>query len=756
MSKRFTKIICTSVAAISLATLAFAPACQTKWTGVSVKDTSQYVAGTNGGFVTETNDYVYFINGKANNTDQNKFGSVLKGSVQRIKKDDLNGGNYSNTQTVVPSVIYSGSYKAGLYIYDGYIYYTTPSTQKNTDGEVLNSNLDFKRTKLDGTGTTDGYIWQSSDNAVDYRYVNVDGTVYILYALSENLYGTSVTNIHSVNCNTGKNTILAYNVAGYAFDTVDAENPYAYYTMSVPQFLDGSGTTYAYNQLYRVRADVTESPREYDFSDIEDYDASKNPVYINLGDYVFDGIGKVDYESGRVGQLNYSYHYQKDKQYQLINDPYTYEIKWYKDGVLYYNRKDSRSTNSLFTLSNEALGTTDGKIDASWDAVDKNKDQAAFISKEVSSDYTYCEIDGTLYAIDASSSGITRSPIENGKLGDALTVSDAASATVLAVREELGHTYLYYSVTGGNGYTVNRLAVDGSEDDYLKYPVTVDEELTYKSVKILDLDACSGWDMPEFVGNKLLYASEAEGMTSFNYVMVCDLQGANGIMTNKEIDELNDKFEGVTEKIEEYDKEENADGSKAYDGLSNALKYLWFSGDVNYIDELVKAYTDVLGKDKEYAYSEASVQIYKDYAAVTGDWEEYADDFKTINGEKVYANSRDYYYSVLGKMTDGDAKAMRGNFRTEYMKSYPVDDSTWWQGLSAGAKAGFIIGMVALGLLVIGGATVLTIFLIRRKRGKGEVVESKKIKIDITDDKDIDVYGAEEGEKAEEEVQDNE
>ena len=107
-------------------------------------------------------------------------------------------------------------------------------------------------------------------------------------------------------------------------------------------------------------------------------------------------------------------------------------------------------------------------------------------------------------------------------------------------------------------------------------------------------------------------------------------------------------------------------------------------------------------------------------------------------------------------MTDGDAKAMRGNFRTEYMKSYPVDDSTWWQGLSAGAKAGFIIGMVALGLLVIGGATVLTIFLIRRKRGKGEVVESKKIKIDITDDKDIDVYGAEEGEKAEEEAQDNE
>lgn len=147
MSKRFTKIICASVALISAAVLALAPACSTNWRGVSGdKDAAtEAVEGTNGGFVVETADYAYFINGKAANTDNNDFGSVVKGSVQRIKKSDLAEGNYANTQTVVPSVIYSGSYDAGIYIYGGYLYYATPSTQVNTSGEVLNSNLEIGR-----------------------------------------------------------------------------------------------------------------------------------------------------------------------------------------------------------------------------------------------------------------------------------------------------------------------------------------------------------------------------------------------------------------------------------------------------------------------------------------------------------------------------------------------------------------------------------------------------------------------------------
>lgn len=751
MSKRFTKIICTAVAAISATTLAFAPACAVNWSGVAEKDNSAYVQGTNGGFVAETGDYVYFINGKAKNTDTNKFGSVVKGAIKRIKKTDLNAGNLAKCDTVVPSVYYSGNTNAGLYIYDGYIYYTTPTTQKNADGEVLNSNLDFKRTKLDGTDTTNGYIWQSSDNAVDYRFVKTGDTVYILYALSENLYGTSATNIHSVNCTTKENKILAYNVTDYAFDTVDPENPYVYYTMNVPQFL-GESSNYKYNQLYRVRADVTEAPRTYDFSEIEDYDAEKDPVYINYGDYVFDGIGWLDYKSGRVSQLNFAY--GSDKQYTFDNSDYTYDIQWYKDGVLYYTRKSSESGSltSLFKLSNSDVDKDgDGKVDASWDAIDENKKQADPALKNLlirgsdTTEYEFVEMGGNTYAISTGSSGIVKSLVKDEVVEEGFPMSADTSATILAIREEHGHVNLYYSATGGNGYTINRIAIDGEEDDYRKLSTSLEPDLTYRSVKVLNLDACSDWYKPEFVGNKLFFASETAGMSEYNYIMVCDLEGADGVMTNKEIKALNDKFEGVTDKIGEYDAETNADGSAAYEGLTDALRYVLYTGDADYIDELIQAYIDVQGKDKEYAYSEASVKIVKDYLAAEGDWADYKDDYKEINGKKVYANSRDYYYAVIGEMTESDSDAVASYFKGEYMKEYPVDDSTWYEKLSTGEKVGFIIGTCAAGLLVIGGAVWLTIYLVKRAKNKGETDTEKAFKVDITDDKSLDVYGDEEG-----------
>ncbi|MGN1104159.1 MAG: hypothetical protein ACI4QI_04710, partial [Candidatus Coproplasma sp.] len=332
MSKRFTKIICGAVAVISAAAIAIAPGCSNGWKGADGNDTAtSAVAGTNGGFVVETNEYAYFINGKSTNTQANDFGSVVKGSVQRIKKSDLAANNYTNTTTIVPSVMYSGCYDAGLYIYNGYLYYTTPSTQVNTSGEVLNSRLDFKRTKLDGTDTTNGYIWQSEDNTVDYRYVEVDGVVYILYAISEDLFGSTKTKIHSVNCETGEDMLLAYGVSAYSFDTEDPENPYVYYTMAVPEAM-GESSTLSYNQLYRVKADVTECPRSYDFSGVEDYDAETDPVYINMGEFVFDGIGKLRASQG-LTQFNYGYNVDGvDQKPVLTNGDYTYDIQWYKNG----------------------------------------------------------------------------------------------------------------------------------------------------------------------------------------------------------------------------------------------------------------------------------------------------------------------------------------------------------------------------------------------------------------------------------------
>ena len=739
MRKSITKIICSAVALISASALTFAPACSVNWKGVS-EDTSKVVEGTNGGFITETADYVYFINGVASNTDVNKFGSVLKGSIQRIKRSDFDSANYAKTETVVPSVIYSGKYDAGLYIYDGYIYYTSPATEKNTDGEILNYKLDFKRTRLDGTKTQT--IWQSEDNSIDYRYVKAGDNVYILYALSESLYGTSATNVHSVNCNTGKDTLLAYKVSDYAFDTVNKENNSVYYTMDVPQFL-GETTNYDYNQLYRVSADATE-PREIDFSGVEDYDAEKDPVYVNCGQFVFDGIGKLNY-SDRLSQIGLNFTKDGNKYKDvLLNDDYTYGIQSYENGKLYYTRKSKGSNiTNLYTLDDEKVGND-------WDAIAENAKQTAFILGSGTTSYYYYEKDGVTYAVNASSNGIYRYKVDGQKYDERseVRISSDTSATVLMLREEPGdkvgetHFNLYYSMTGGNGYTFYRIAVDGDDADYRKLPEAVEPDATYSSVRILDLDAFNSWYKPEFVGDKLVYASAAAGQTNFHYITVCDLTGANGIMTNNELKKLNEKFDGVAEKWNKI----SDDGNKV---LGKALQYVFHTGDKDYVDELVKAFMDVLGEDEEYAYKKDDVAAIKDFAAADGDFAEYREEgnSKTVNGKTVYANSKEYYYNVLGKMTDEDAESVVDYFKSTYMETAPVDSRTWWQKLSTGAKVGFIIGMVACGLIVIAGATLLTIFLIRKFRKKDGAEKGRRSRVDITDDKSVNVYG--DGEKQE-------
>ena len=753
MRKRFTKIICAAVATISAFSLMLAPAC-TSYTRDGVEaDTSADKVTSNGGFLAETGDYVYFINGVAANTDDNTFGEVVKGSIQRISKSDLAGGNYNAVQTIVPLVAYSGSYEAGIYIYGDYIYYTTPSVEMNADGEVLNSHLDFKRTKLDGSETMSDYFFQSEDNTVDYRYVEVEGKVYILYALKEDLYGTGTesTNIHSVNCETKENTLLAYNVSEYAFDTEDPENPCAYYTMGVTQYLGtDNSVSMDYNQLYRVCADVTESPRTYDFSDVADYDPETDPLYVNYGDFVFDGIGKTQVETdGRLTQFNFGW--GKDTQYTINNSEYTYSIKSYKDGELLFTRVSSTGSSSgnLYSLSDATVDADgNGNVDDSWDAVTKNAEMSPRLYGSDTNTYEYVTIDGKLYAILNSADGITKGEVIDGKVENTFTMTADASAVILGIREEANsetesHLYMYYSITGGNGYTVYRIAIDGDSDDYNKLPSEPEwnSTWTYRGVRILDLDTVSSWYLPEFVGNTLFFASETGNMSDYNYIMACDLSNEGGyMMTNAEINAYNEKFEAVNDKIYDYNDETNADGTPAYQHLSDALKYLYYTDDSEYLAELIQAYVDVQGKSKEYLYSSASAAIYLDYANVSGDWAIYAEDYKTINGDKVYANFADYYYTVVGVMSDADAEALRDSYRSEYMQEYPVDTSTWWEKLSTVAKVFFIIGVSVAGLAVIAGITLLTIWLIRRRRVK-KTEDGQRMFVDITDDDKMDVYG---------------
>ena len=769
MRKKVKKALVCAAAALIAAGLTVTAACSGNYKSDALTGDISGNVVSNGGFAVEKGNYIYFINGVESNTAVNSFGDVLKGSLVRISKENLAAGNYASVETVVPLIMYSGNYDGGIYIYGDYVYYSTPSAAKDSSGATLNSRLEFKRSKLDGSETMSGYYFQSENTAVDYRFVEVDGKVYLMYALSESLYGEedAVSNIHSVNLETGKDTLLAYNVDSYFFDEDNLSNPYVYYTMNVTYNMGTSNAVEAeYNQIYRVCADAAEGDRTYDFSYIEDYDAESDPVYVNLGEFVFDGIGALC----DLTQFNYGYDPAKDEDTSSDKtntlSGYTYEIVHYADGTLYYTRTPASNVTEvlLYTDDAEVGASSWNPVSGNPAATDNYGGRMLLLNGTSLSDYTFItdsegKPSGVIYTDNDT---LMSANFEGGSLKNEVRLSNVSGeVTILGISEETAYaglpaadgaasakaeyTFLYYGVTGeGNSYSVHRIALGGTAEDYEEFPAD-DSTSNYNDTRILDLDVSSGWYMPEIISGYFFFPSETSDMMDYDYVMAFDLrpEGAaasdDTTMSNAQIEEINDLYDSV---MGEDDGVIAGIDSEDFENLPNALRYAFYTRDAGYLDELIQMWEDE-GEDEEYLYSTESAQMYKDFINAEGEYAEFRQHSKQINGETVYATSRDYYYNLVGKMTEEDAEDYATSLRSDYMQAEPTEaEEGWFESLSTGAKVGFIIGVCVAGIIVIGAAVLIPLFIIRKKRKALPRYNKARIKVDTTDDKNIDVYAA--------------
>ncbi len=135
---------------------------------------------SNGGFAVVKGDYVYFVNGAVESTVDNTFGSVVKGALVRAKLADVNDyGKETKAEVVIPKLIYTDyrSNNSGFYIFGDYVYYPTPSAEKNMKGEVQNTTVEFTKTKLDGTDTT--VLTKVEGLSTPFRFVEKDGNVFL-------------------------------------------------------------------------------------------------------------------------------------------------------------------------------------------------------------------------------------------------------------------------------------------------------------------------------------------------------------------------------------------------------------------------------------------------------------------------------------------------------------------------------------------------------------------------------------------------
>jgi hypothetical protein len=161
----------------------------TNWTPPTIKGEGTIV----GGFIGQTDDNIYFINGMATSTADNTFGAPVKGSLMVQDKNDLSKA----PQVVVPKLFASTDYQAGVYIYGDRVYYGTPSTDKNNAGNIANDKMTFASTKLDGTDTKSYFTVDAL--SVNFRIVENDGTVYIVY------YDSAKTALYYYNTTNGEN-----------------------------------------------------------------------------------------------------------------------------------------------------------------------------------------------------------------------------------------------------------------------------------------------------------------------------------------------------------------------------------------------------------------------------------------------------------------------------------------------------------------------------------------------------------------------
>lgn len=707
---------------------------------------------SNGGFVQKKGDYFYFVNGAEDYTAKNTLGKVQKGALYRISESNLEAGNFSKVESVVPTLFVGQDYASGVYIYGDSVYFATPTSQKKKTGAVANSGVSFKKAKLNGSSSEkelDGYLFRLSDNDVRYRFVDVDGTVYCLYVSDSTLY--------SYNTKKKEKTVLAKGVDGeFYFDETDLENPIVYYAMKVPYGKDLSNK-FGYNQLYAVRADqkasvnaskasYTVNGKTYDFD--KDYlskhldgfkaDDYTTYPYVNLGTLILDGRGSSSEKTDFSGA--------SETPAGTSPNGYVYALQRVSGNAVYFTRKDVNTSSSdgentpLYRLSESVL--------QSFDAVEGNASlkeyKVANGTTNASASALYLKGDGKIYYFYSSDERIYKAYTDGDGVEHAhAIVNSAESATLYKADDQ----YLYYLLAGDNGNNVYRVDHTGDPLEYSGIPTSDD----YKAQRILDVDVNNAWYGAELIDGYLFYSdAQSFGGTELDYISVVDLNGANGLCTYAELKALNDK----QDKVKDFVADLKDDG---YETLAKTVEYYYRTGETKVFDSFISQ-AKKEGYKKNYRYSDYELAVfdaltkhqnlntYEGYEGVVDM------DFTTMFKEDgEFFDTRAYYIGSIGKVKASDQKTIDKSWTTsDYIEALPKLKITE-------SKTGKIVGITlgcTFGALALAAGITVPLVIAKKKKAKKrkerETTEAyKRKKIDTTDDKTINVYQTDDDQKEE-------
>lgn len=738
MRKIFRKFSILAACSLLAASAASMAACGYQFTPLSEGPSASDAVTSQGGFVVQKGDYVYFINGVETYTSDNTYGTPVKGALMRARMSDIKAG-INQAETVIPSLMVAADYTSGIYIYGERIYYATPNNMGNTAGQVDNTYLDFRSTALDGSDMQ--FYFRIADNAALYRFVEVDGTVYVVYEEDDNLI--------SYNTAAGTSVTLAESTTAYTVNSEDVTDPYIYYTMDVTDRQDSANPqAYEYNQIYRVRADATESPYEYTWDqEYLDEENDGEAPYVNLGEIVLDGISVNDDET----QFNHDVTEDNRSIWR-----YTYTLQSYTNDGIYFVRTAVPTSGSsvgtsgeLYYLSVEDLesdsfdsitgnsvystNATDGWLEVVASAADtSNANTSAYFYIEedgnVKHHYLYVNSDGEIRRVDVINDGLG-TKAENGRNGDtSLRIATGASGAVLTGLDSTSsetYDYVYYTCTTDNGLSIERAVYNGEPEHYNTLTPAGEDYSAYRPVRVLEAEHASGWYNYEVVDGVVFYINaETFSSTSYTYVWTINLNGEDGLMDNVEVEAFNERYETVVGEdgyLETLTEEGNSK-------LSSAIRYFFYTGESDQVFENIEE-AESFGKRNTYLYSEEEQAAFRAFVDGT------SEDAIAFFGENYLDTvSLGKYTNLLGMMTEDDTDLL-ADYWQNYLERY-TEETAEEAGLPGWAWA--LIG-VAIAVVVL-GAGLAVVLVILHKRKKDAQEKPELMEVDTTDDEDVDVY----------------
>ncbi len=130
-------------------------------------DFTDKTIASNGGLAVRYGKYIYFVNGKSDQDADNTFGKVTKGAIARLELDSQGKIKENSVQIIVPKIVFATEKNNGITIQGDYIYYSTPSTEKNSQGDPKVDEMVLVRSRLDGSKTE--IIKKFKDFSITYR-----------------------------------------------------------------------------------------------------------------------------------------------------------------------------------------------------------------------------------------------------------------------------------------------------------------------------------------------------------------------------------------------------------------------------------------------------------------------------------------------------------------------------------------------------------------------------------------------------------